>query len=250
MDRKTFLKLLGGSGLGLSLMGLGMYPSTTKTESPPTISPLFFRLALVQKTQGLLKFLNFAKELKPYGLQGLIYRTSLLSTKTDWEILKRNASTAGLRNLGLRIEETKIELKDYQRWAEVAAFLGCQFIQLNLNQTDYRPYLERRTNLDLVVESPHSRPLNLIRQINSSRCSLATSLSELNRSPQHINFAKIIYLTSDCQNLGREDFCKSLQILKSSGYRDFIAIDSYSQSNLRQVSEMFDLVGRYGATLI
>lgn len=251
MDRKTFIKLLGGSGLGISLMGLGVYTPEIAPAFRTASKPTFFKLALVQKSKGLLKFLNFAKGLKPYGLNGLIYCASLLSPETDWDTLKQSVATAGLKNLGLRIEGPKIELEVYFKWLEVAQIIDCQFVQLSLDKSEDLQYLVGRAkDFDIVVQNTHSKSTNLIRQIDSAKCGLATSLSELSQRPQQINLAKVVYLTSACHNLSRVNYCKSLQILKSSGYRDYLAIDSYTESNLREIRRTLDLMRRHSAELI
>lgn len=253
MDRKTFIKLLGGSSLGISLMGLGVYTSETKTEFEKTTSPLFFKLALVQKSRNVAKFLDFAKQLKSSGLEALIYRTSLLNDKKDWATIKAAAAATGLKNLGLQIEGSKIKLEDCSKWGEVAEYLGCQFVQLNLEKTDSLEYLLRmaaKKKFALVVDNLHLKSMNIIRQFHSARLGLATSLSELNQKPQHINLARLVYLTPDCQNLNQVNYCKSLQILKSSGYRDYVALDCYDQVNLRRVKQNLDLMRRCSVNLI
>ena len=157
MNRREFIQKSGQTAAGLSLLSLMSscnLGTTKKTNSTPEdASGLFFKISLAQWSlhkamlSGEMTTLDFAKQSRIHGCEGLEYVSALFKDKAKdnpyLSELNNLAKNEGQQNLLLMIDgegelaqpnqkNRMTSIENHYKWVEAANFMGCHSIRVNL----------------------------------------------------------------------------------------------------------------------
>ncbi|MDA8594847.1 sugar phosphate isomerase/epimerase [Flavobacteriaceae bacterium] len=157
MKRREFIQKSGQTAAGLSLLGLlsscNLVTTKKPNSTPKDASKLFFKISLAQWSlhkamlSGEMTTLDFAKQSRIHGCEGLEYVSALFKNKAKDSSflteLNNLAKNEGQQNLLLMIDgegelaqpnhkSRMTSIENHYKWVEAANFMGCHSIRVNL----------------------------------------------------------------------------------------------------------------------
>jgi L-ribulose-5-phosphate 3-epimerase len=182
MERRTFLAFGAGIAGGLYLQGCaGLNKMLTGPKEPFKISLAQWSLhrRLTGQQKPILDNLDFAKEARSFGIEGIEYVNQFFMDKANdtkyLSEMKKRAKDNGVKSLLIMCDREgnlgdpntqlrKKTVENHYKWVEAAKFLGCHSIRVNAySQGSFEEQMELVTDgLILLGEFAADYKINVI----------------------------------------------------------------------------------------